>query len=172
VKAAKHPDQKNDWKWNSEEPQQQSASHDVLIRRLMNALTTVRRGNGSRAPFLVRVVWRRTAAILRGSPAWFAGVGEVAEWLKALAWKACIRETVSWVRIPLSPPYLIDYTTLFSDIAGLSTIIPTISFEQTTSHRRIRSSRSVILLVHADCIWRESASGLRFALSPKAQGSR
>ena len=30
--------------------------------------------------------------------------GEVAEWLKALAWKACIRETVSWVRIPPSPP--------------------------------------------------------------------
>src|SRR5262249_28669222 len=30
--------------------------------------------------------------------------GEVAEWLKALAWKACIRETVSWVRIAPSPP--------------------------------------------------------------------
>src|SRR5262245_17391586 len=28
----------------------------------------------------------------------------MAEWLKAHAWKACIRETVSWVRIPLSPP--------------------------------------------------------------------
>jgi hypothetical protein len=31
--------------------------------------------------------------------------GGMAEWLKALAWKACIRETVSWVRIPLPPPY-------------------------------------------------------------------
>src|SRR5882724_7887115 len=30
--------------------------------------------------------------------------GEVAEWLKAHAWKVCIRETVSRVRIPLSPP--------------------------------------------------------------------
>ena len=30
--------------------------------------------------------------------------GEMAEWLKAHAWKACIRETVSRVRIPLSPP--------------------------------------------------------------------
>jgi hypothetical protein len=29
----------------------------------------------------------------------------MAEWLKAHAWKACIRETVSRVRIPLSPPY-------------------------------------------------------------------
>ena len=30
--------------------------------------------------------------------------GGMAEWLKALAWKACIRATVSWVRIPLPPP--------------------------------------------------------------------
>jgi hypothetical protein len=34
--------------------------------------------------------------------------GEMAEWLKAHAWKACVRETVPWVRIPLSPPYRID----------------------------------------------------------------
>ena|GEM_PF-4885985 len=40
---------------------------------------------------------RRYIALVRAS-------GEVAEWLKAHAWKACIRETVSWVRIPLSPP--------------------------------------------------------------------
>src|ERR1700694_2836640 len=32
------------------------------------------------------------------------GSGEMAEWLKAHAWKACVRETVPWVRIPLSPP--------------------------------------------------------------------
>src|ERR1700732_3454729 len=31
--------------------------------------------------------------------------GEMAEWLKAHAWKACVRDTVPWVRIPLSPPY-------------------------------------------------------------------
>tara|TARA_X000000368_G_scaffold415150_1_gene406353 strand:- start:584 stop:748 length:165 start_codon:yes stop_codon:yes gene_type:complete len=30
--------------------------------------------------------------------------GEVAEWLKAHAWKACIGEALSRVRIPLSPP--------------------------------------------------------------------
>jgi hypothetical protein len=41
----------------------------------------------------------------RGPPLYCADVpGGVAEWLKALAWKACIRETVSWVRIPLPPP--------------------------------------------------------------------
>ncbi len=31
--------------------------------------------------------------------------GEVSEWLKEHAWKACIEETLSRVRIPLSPPY-------------------------------------------------------------------
>jgi hypothetical protein len=31
--------------------------------------------------------------------------GEMAEWLKAHAWKACLLERVTWVRIPLSPPY-------------------------------------------------------------------
>lgn len=31
------------------------------------------------------------------------GVGEVPEWLKGPAWKACVRETVPRVRIPLSP---------------------------------------------------------------------
>ena len=30
--------------------------------------------------------------------------GEVAEWFKAHAWKACIGETLSRVRILLSPP--------------------------------------------------------------------
>ena len=30
--------------------------------------------------------------------------GGVAEWLKAHAWNACVRETVPWVRIPLPPP--------------------------------------------------------------------
>ena len=30
--------------------------------------------------------------------------GEVAEWSKAHAWNACRRATVSWVRIPPSPP--------------------------------------------------------------------
>ena len=33
--------------------------------------------------------------------------GEVAEWSKAHAWKVCRRETVSRVRIPVSPPYLL-----------------------------------------------------------------
>src|ERR1700745_3907549 len=38
--------------------------------------------------------------------------GEVAEWLKAHAWKVCLRETVTRVRIPLSPPSYL-YNVLF-----------------------------------------------------------
>ena len=34
--------------------------------------------------------------------------GEMAEWFKAHAWNACIGATLSWVRIPLSPPCLRD----------------------------------------------------------------
>src|SRR4030095_15991892 len=30
--------------------------------------------------------------------------GEMSEWLKEHAWKACLGETPTWVRIPLSPP--------------------------------------------------------------------
>ena len=38
--------------------------------------------------------------------------GEMAEWLKAHAWKVCLGETLTWVRIPLSPPdYLLGCDT-------------------------------------------------------------
>ena len=41
--------------------------------------------------------------------------GEMAEWFKAHAWKACIGETLSWVRIPFSPPLEIPiFSTLIS----------------------------------------------------------
>jgi hypothetical protein len=40
--------------------------------------------------------------------------GGMAEWLKAHAWKACIRATVSWVRIPLPPPT--SRSPLFADV--------------------------------------------------------
>ena len=35
--------------------------------------------------------------------------GEVAEWFKAHAWKACVGETLPRVRIPLSPPRGFDF---------------------------------------------------------------
>ena len=37
----------------------------------------------------------------------------MAEWLKAHAWKACIGETLSWVRIPFSPPLIFNLKTAF-----------------------------------------------------------
>src|SRR5919202_5926721 len=51
----------------------------------------------------------QAAALTRfgAAPIWplqAAARGGVAEWLKAHAWKVCIRETVSRVRIPLPPP--------------------------------------------------------------------
>src|SRR4051795_13393962 len=55
--------------------------------------------------------------------------GGMAEWLKALAWKACIRETVSWVRIPLPPPrtkrlkYLLLLTFLLCEFFRYSGIL-------------------------------------------------
>src|SRR5215472_1074653 len=63
-----------------------------------------------------RVVTGDPAAIL---PPQFFRSGEVAEWLKAHAWKACIRETVSWVRIPPSPPVKLKLFGIFSIISIL-----------------------------------------------------
>ena len=48
----------------------------------------------------ILVVW----AAFRLLPAGFGRCGEMGEWLKPRASKACIPERVSGVRIPLSPP--------------------------------------------------------------------
>jgi|ERR1039457_2396258 hypothetical protein len=48
-----------------------------------------------------RVSWLANGSVGRHE---LATRGGVAEWLKAHAWKACLRETVTWVRIPLPPP--------------------------------------------------------------------
>ena len=115
VQAAKHPDQKNDRQWDADEPKQQTASHNFLLQGPLNtAEITAETAQGSD---LDRVVPagagcepRRKSLVSRvvnPGPAVIWPVpfpGGVAEWLKAHAWKACIRETVSWVRIPLPPP--------------------------------------------------------------------
>ena len=46
----------------------------------------------------------RGIAQLTASRIFRTRTGEMAEWLKAHAWKACLGETLTWVRIPLSPP--------------------------------------------------------------------
>ena len=45
--------------------------------------------------------------------------GEVAEWSKAHAWKVCRRETVSRVRIPVSPPEFLLIALCGCSLAGL-----------------------------------------------------
>ncbi len=52
----------------------------------------------------------------------------MAEWLKAHAWKACLGETLTWVRIPLSPPLLLLSGTCKS-------VIPTLIPESERDHR-------------------------------------
>ena len=42
-------------------------------------------------------------------------VGEMSEWFKEHAWKACVQETVPRVRIPLSPPFL-SMKEIFTDL--------------------------------------------------------
>src|SRR5579859_5332075 len=65
-----------------------------------------RRRHGRRGGRVVEGAQRAFGARLSGKGVRLRAhaVGEVAEWLKAHAWKVCIRETVSRVRIPLSPP--------------------------------------------------------------------
>ena len=48
--------------------------------------------------------------------------GEVAEWFKAHAWKACILLKVSWVRIPLSPPSQRNLLNLLQKIPSICQI--------------------------------------------------
>ena len=50
--------------------------------------------------------------------------GGVAEWLKAHAWKVCIRETVSRVRIPLPPPVTIVFNDFCCHRGGLPPSYP------------------------------------------------
>ena len=40
----------------------------------------------------------------------------MAEWFKAQAWKACILLKVSWVRIPLSPPFNLTFSIFKCDV--------------------------------------------------------
>src|SRR4051794_9082300 len=45
----------------------------------------------------------------------------MAEWLKAHAWKACIGETLSRVRIPLSPPVSIPTLAVYTQTESMWT---------------------------------------------------
>jgi hypothetical protein len=64
--------------------------------------------------------------------------GGMAEWLKAHAWKACIRETVSWVRIPLPPP-----VNKINGLHGKLAAVATAFSDRRADRRWLRDSRPV-----------------------------
>ncbi len=55
-------------------------------------------------------IYQKASVLLEKIGQWFillALYGGVSEWLKEPAWKACVQETVPWVRIP--PPPIFFY---------------------------------------------------------------
>jgi hypothetical protein len=100
--------------------------------------STIHSGEAPKKKLVQVLALDRAMGILRPTQAGDACDGQVAEWLKAHAWNACIRATVSRVRIPLCPPFLFPrhWIFLFLRLAyrsthhsgrgrpGLSTICP------------------------------------------------
>ncbi len=74
-----------------------------IVRDLRTAFALFFKARGG--PQTIRQTDAETGQLPRFRTARRVGRGEVAEWFKAHAWNACIRETVSRVRIPLSPPF-------------------------------------------------------------------
>ncbi len=68
--------------------------------------STIHSGEAPKKKLVQVLALDRAMGILRPTQAGDACDGQVAEWLKAHAWNACIRATVSRVRIPLCPPFL------------------------------------------------------------------
>src|ERR1700731_2757694 len=71
------------------------------------------------------------------------GRGEVTERLKVLASKASVRETVPWVRIPPSPPYLRLYGPKTSFTERSEDIAYTLGPKGLSRGCRVFSSRSI-----------------------------
>jgi hypothetical protein len=73
----------------------------------------------------------------------------MAEWLKAHAWKACVRETVPWVRIPLSPPENSKNPYKSNDLNFIPTLEPTKSVETVVDRFRMSDSAPAYALLIA-----------------------
>jgi hypothetical protein len=73
------------------------------LGQVLSLLRTTKNGSEAGPPrhFSGSVAIQAAMGIVR---AFQTACGEMAEWLKALAWNACRLVRVSWVRIPLSPP--------------------------------------------------------------------
>src|SRR5437660_616888 len=78
--------------------------------------------------------------------------GEMAEWLKAHAWKACLGETLTWVRIPLSPPEFLDFNA--SDIACI--IVSSFAYAQDFGSRLGRRENASSSNPTLPAIWSSS----------------
>ena len=103
-----------------------------------------------------------------------AGFGGVAEWLKAHAWKVCIRETVSRVRIPPPPPVFL-LAAVKKGFSRISQITPAFSPTQMVGYggmgrndlirvprrRRTRDSWPMHLTLTVDTVTNEVASHAR-----------
>src|SRR6185369_15600871 len=75
-----------------------------------------------------------------------AASGGVAEWFKAHAWKACIRETVSRVRIPPPPPFVLPNSRLIKHLEFSGHFYPR-SYPHSTAGRGYRPLGSAELSI-------------------------
>ncbi len=76
----------------------------ILPPHRTGSTAVLRRDLSDLAPFHLSLEhWRCPAPVVHACSGQ-RRYGGMAEWLKAHAWKACLRETVTWVRIPLPPP--------------------------------------------------------------------
>src|SRR3954465_11184749 len=83
--------------------------------------------------------WTRTSVAVSYL---FHSHGEMSEWLKEHAWKACVGETLPWVRIPLSPPpqnqQLTEITRILRATAGNPATMPHAPAPLPTPSARVR----------------------------------
>src|SRR5271169_5483348 len=81
----------------------------------------------------------------------------MAEWLKAHAWKACLLERVTWVRIPLSPPTSIEsitYEEFYTEVNPLFHLI--IPFRISA----IQGSRGRLTSIKPNLSWKRISGSL------------
>ena len=73
-------------------------------------------------------------------------IGEMAERLKAHAWKACKRETVSRVRIPFSPPLSSLFKFVFLSLSDYSEYLSDFNEKNFNKHKNYVLTGVTILI--------------------------
>jgi hypothetical protein len=77
------------------------------------------------------------------------GDGEVAEWLKAHAWKACLGETLTRVRIPLSPPAVGIMSLINNHFQRFAVVLPQQILQQLITPIALFTSNPAAKVVHS-----------------------